>query len=134
MRAPGFFRQQLRRERTAFGHALRGAGTALRQERHLQFHAAATGAVLALSAVLPLSRSDWALLVLAIGGVWATELLNTALERLTDLASPAFHPLAGQAKDVAAAAVLVAALAAAAVGALVLGPPLGAALVGWLNP
>lgn len=133
MRTPGFFRQQWRRERTAFGHALRGLCGALLQERHLRFHAGATCAVLALSAGLPLSRPDWALLILVIGGVWATELLNTAVERLTDLAAPDFHPLAGQAKDVAAAAVLVAALAAAAVGALVLGPPLWAALAARLN-
>lgn len=121
-------RRQWRRERSAFGYAWAGLRAALRQETHLRFHAAATGAVLAVGAALPLTRADWALLVFAIGLVWCAELLNTAIERLTDLVSADPHPLAGQAKDVAAAAVLVAALAAAVVGVLVLGPPLWAAL------
>ena len=55
-------------------------------------------------------------------GVWSAELVNTAIEALTDLASPAWHPLAGKAKDVAAGAVLLAALGALVVGALVFGP------------
>ena len=48
--------------------------------------------------------------------------MNTAIETLTDLASPAYHPLAGKAKDVAAGAVLLAALGALVVGALVFVP------------
>lgn len=123
-------RSFLRREHSAFGHAWHGVRSALRQEAHLRFHAVATFIVLILGAVLPLTRTDWALLVLAIGAVWTAELLNTAVERLTDLVSPEPHPLAGQAKDVAAAAVLATAVAAAVVGALVLGPPLWAAWEG----
>ena len=59
-----------------------------------------------------------------MAGVWAAELVNTAIEALTDLASPAYHPLAGKAKDVAAGAVLLAALGALMVGVLVFGPKL----------
>lgn len=117
-------RHHFERERSAFGYAWNGLRGALRQETHLRFHAVATVVVLAVGAALPLSRTDWALLVVAIGAVWCAELVNTAIERLTDLVSPDPHPLAGQAKDVAAAAVLVTALAAAVVGLLVLGPPL----------
>ncbi len=58
----------------------------------------------------------WALLALAIAGVIAAELLNAAVEAVVDLASPAEHPLARRAKDLAAAAVLVAALGAVGVG------------------
>ena len=120
---------RLRRRAASFGHALRGVGAALRSEVHLQFHAAATVAVLALGWWLGLRPSEWALVALAVGGVWTAELLNTAVEALTDLASPGYHPLAGRAKDVAAGAVLLAALAALAVGALVFGPKLWAV---WL--
>ena len=120
------FSSWLRRECASFGYAWQGLRGALRQEKHLRFHAFATGAVGLAGALLDLNRTDWALLVLAIGSVWAAELLNTAIERLTDLASPEPHPLAGQAKDLAAAAVLVVAAGAAAVGLLVLGPPLWA--------
>jgi diacylglycerol kinase (ATP) len=52
------------------------------------------------------------------------ETLNTAVERLTDLVSPEYHPLAGKVKDVAAGAVLVAMLAAVSIGLVVFGPRL----------
>ena len=106
----------------SFGHAFRGVGSALRSEVHLRFHAAATMAVLGLGLYYRLGRLEWALVALAVAGVWTAELANTAIEALTDLASPDFHPLAGKAKDVAAGAVLLAALGAAVVGALVFGP------------
>lgn len=54
--------------------------------------------------------------------VFASEALNTALEYLTDLVSPDYHPLAGKAKDAAAAAVLVVAAAAFAVGLIIFLP------------
>ena len=57
-----------------------------------------------------------------MASVWITETLNTAIEFLTDLASPEFHPIAGQVKDLAAAAVLIAALGAAVVGVIVFLP------------
>ena len=60
--------------------------------------------------------------------VFCAEFLNTAIEAVVDLASPEFHPLAKIGKDVGAAAVLVAALAAVLIGLLILGPPLWAKL------
>jgi diacylglycerol kinase len=60
--------------------------------------------------------------------VFAAEFLNTSIEAVVDLASPEIHPLAKIGKDVGAAAVLVAALAAILVGLLILGPPLWAKL------
>jgi diacylglycerol kinase (ATP) len=60
--------------------------------------------------------------VLAVVAVWTSEALNTAFEFLTDVASPAFHPLAGKAKDVAAGAVLISAIGAVLIGLLVFGP------------
>ena len=72
------------------------------------------------AALLRVPPSSWALLALAIALVGAAELLNTGLEALVDLVSPDDHPLAKQAKDVAAAAVLVASLGALAAGAFVL--------------
>jgi len=113
-----------RRRVASFGHAVRGVWAALRSEVHLRFHALATVVALGLGLYCGLSRLEWALVALAIAAVWSAELMNTAIEALTDLASPAFHPLAGKAKDVAAGAVLLAALGAVAVGVLVYGPHL----------
>ena len=113
-----------RRRVASFGHAFRGVWSALRSEIHLRFHAVATAVVLGLGFYYRLGRLEWALVALAVAGVWTAELLNTAIEALTDLASPDVHPLAGKAKDVAAGAVLLAAAGAAVVGALVFGPHL----------
>ena len=125
--SPGPVRpSRLRRRVASFGHAFRGIGTALGSEVHLRFHAAATAAALGLGWYLGLGRLEWALVALAIGAVWSAELLNTAVEALTDLVSPEYHALAGKAKDVAAGAVLVVALAALVVGLLVFGPLLWA--------
>ncbi|GAB3638505.1 diacylglycerol kinase family protein [Hymenobacter arcticus] len=112
----------LRRRAASFGHALRGVGAALRTEVHLQFHAVATAAVLGAGWFFNLSLTEWALVALAVASVWAAELFNTALEALTNLVSPGYHTLAGRAKDVAAGAVLLAALGALAVGGCVFGP------------
>ncbi|MBC6699965.1 diacylglycerol kinase family protein [Hymenobacter sp. BT190] len=120
----------LRRRAASFGYAFRGIAAALRSEVHLQFHAVATGAVLALGWYMGLARWEWALVALAVGLVWSLELLNTAVEAVVNLVSPEYHPLAGRAKDVAAGAVLAGAIAAVAVGGLVFGPRLWALLGG----
>lgn len=104
--------------------ALRGIGVMLQSQHNAWIHALATVAVTGLGLALGLSTAEWCWIVLAIISVWTAEALNTAFEFLTDVASPAFHPLAGQAKDVAAGAVLIAAAGAVVIGALVLGPHL----------
>ncbi|MFC4599362.1 diacylglycerol kinase family protein [Cohnella hongkongensis] len=112
------------REARAFRSAWAGLAEALRTERHFRFHAAAAAIVVGLGLWLDVSRQDWLWLLLAIAGVWAAELINTAVERAVDRISTDVHPLAKSAKDSAAGAVLVTAMFAVAVGAFVLGPPL----------
>jgi diacylglycerol kinase len=109
---------------------MQGIAEAIRRERHMRFHVAASAAVIVVAVLLQLEATDWLWLLAAIAGVWMSELVNTAIERVVDLASPSAHPLAKDAKDIAAGAVLVASLFAAAVGFLVLGPPLWHALFG----
>jgi diacylglycerol kinase len=89
-----------------------------------RIHAVATMAAVLLGLTLRISIAEWCWIVLAIVGVWTAEALNTALELLTDIASPGVHPLAGKAKDVAAGAVLIAAVGSAVIGMLVFGPHL----------
>ena len=96
----------------------------VRCQHNAWVHAAATAAVLAAGFVLELSGGEGCWVVLAIAGVWTAEALNTAFEFLADAASPKFHPLVRDAKDVAAGAVLVTAGAAAGVGGMVFGPHL----------
>jgi diacylglycerol kinase (ATP) len=112
----------------SFKYAFRGIGVMLRMEHNAWIHAAATIAVLGLGFWLDVSAGDWCWLVLAMTAVWASEGINTAVERLADAAVPEAHPLVEQAKDAAAGAVLISALGSAVIGLLVLGPPLLAEL------
>jgi diacylglycerol kinase len=94
----------------------------VRCQHNAWIHAAATLVVLGAGFYLRLSRADWCWIILAISIVWTAETFNTAFEFLADAASPDFHPLVRDAKDVAAGAVLITAIAAASVGAMVLLP------------
>ena len=105
-----------------FTYACRGVRLMMLDEPNGRIHLAATVLVLLASAWLQLSKAEWCWIVAAIGAVWAAEGFNTAIEAVTDLASPELHPLAARAKDVAAGAVLVTAIAAAIIGVLILGP------------
>ena len=107
----------------ALRYALRGMGFML-QERNARLLFAVTLVVVACGWWLGLSRLEWCAAIAALALVWIAETLNTAVERLTDLVSPDFHPLAGRAKDVAAGAVLMAMLAAVSIGIVVFGPRL----------
>ncbi len=106
----------------SFGHALRGLKLLLHTQHNARIHALATILVVAAAALFRISTAEWALIALAIVCVLATEALNTAVEFVVDLASPEHHPLAGKAKDLAAGAVLLAAIGSVIVGVLVFGP------------
>lgn len=110
--------------RQSIGYAFHGIGLMLRTEPNARLHAAATVLACVLALLLGISRLEWCVLVAAIVAVWTAEALNTALEYLSDVASPDFHPLIEQAKDVAAGAVLVTAAGAAVLGGLIFGPRL----------
>jgi diacylglycerol kinase (ATP) len=112
----------------SFRYAFEGWWYVLRTQRNAWIHALITLAVFALAFWLPLSRHDWAVLILIITAVWMAELMNTALETLVNLVSPDYHPLAKIAKDVGSGAVLLGALGAVLIGLLILGPPLWAKL------
>jgi diacylglycerol kinase len=104
--------------------ALSGLGYGFSTERNMQVHLVAAVIVLAASWLLKLSRLEWALVLFAISFVLVAEMFNTALERSIDLFVDTYHPLARQAKHLAAGAVLISALNAAVVGVLVFLPHL----------
>jgi diacylglycerol kinase len=112
-----------------FRCAFKGIEDAISTQRHLRAHIVVAGFVALFGLLLELPHVDLVLLLMAIALVIITELLNTAVELTVDLVSPAFHPIARRAKDIAAGAVLIAALVAAAVGIIVLAPPLFGALI-----
>lgn len=106
----------------SFQFAAQGIGTALKREQNIRFHVAAAVVVVLAGFLTDLSYMEWLVIVLLIGGMVALELINSAIERVVDLATSELHPLAKQAKDMAAGAVLVFAVASAIIGLLIFLP------------
>lgn len=88
----------------------------------MKIHMAAAFLAVVFGIKFTVSPVEWLILVLTIMAVLVTELMNTALEAVVDLASPEFHPLAKIAKDVAAGAVLVTAVSAVIIGSIIFCP------------
>lgn len=118
----------IQRRVASFRNAFRGFFTVIRTQPNARFHLFASALVIGLGLWLRVSPLEWSLLSLAIAAVLSAEAMNTGIEKLADAVHPARHPLVGQAKDAAAAAVLVVAVGASAVGVFVLGPALERAL------
>jgi diacylglycerol kinase (ATP) len=127
------FEKFIRSRVAAFGHAIRGWWHVLQTQHNAWIHSIVATVIVALGLWLGLPPHDWAIIVLTIAMVFTAEFINTAIEAVVDLASPVHHPLAKVGKDVGAGAVLVAALAAALIGLLILGPPLWARFVSFFT-
>jgi len=106
----------------SFGFAFSGIWTVIRYERNIKIHLFATIIAIFLAIYLNISRTDWLVLLLVIALVISLELINSSIEAVVDLASPEIHPLAKKAKDVAAGAVLVAAIVSLIIGVLLFFP------------
>ncbi|WP_080688079.1 diacylglycerol kinase family protein [Candidatus Synechococcus spongiarum] len=112
-------------------YAAQGLGYALASQRNFRLQVLLGSLALILGLWLPLEPLELGVLVLTVAAVLVLELLNTATEAAVDLAiGRQFHPLARIAKDCAAAAVLVAAMASVLIALLLLSPPLWQRIVG----
>lgn len=105
--------------RKSFLFAIQGFRTAVATERNIKVMLAVGACAVVAGLALRINLMSWAIILLCCGVVITAELLNTAVETVVDLVSPEFHPLAGRAKDIAAAAVWVLTLLVAVVGVLV---------------
>ena len=114
----------------SFKHAIRGLGLLLRSQHNAWIHVGLTVLVLMAGWYVALSPGEWCWIASAIVAVWVAEGFNTAIEFLADAVTEEAHPLVRNAKDVAAGAVLIAAMGAAAIGLLVFGPRLAKLLTG----
>lgn len=108
----------------SLGYALAGWLYMLRHQKNTRIMSVASIIVFGTALWLQIDLVGWAVLVITITTVWMAEFLNAAVEAVVNLASPEFHPMAKVAKDVAAAAVLLGAVASIIVGLLIMGPPL----------
>ena len=111
-------REHDRRLVESFNYAIEGLMSALQNEKHMKFHTLSAILIVILAILTNASKVEILLVSISVAFVIITELINTAVEALVDLISPERHPLAKLAKDVAAGAVLVAAINAICVGYL----------------
>ena len=102
-------------------HAIRGFSVVFK-EPNAKIHLLLAVVAIALGFYLKISNLEWVAVCFAIASVIGAEAMNTAVEKAVDLASPEWHETAGQAKDAAAAAVLIISLGATAVGAIIFIP------------
>ena len=106
----------------SFEYAFSGLRLIFKTDHNVWLHFIATILVILFALIVKVSAAEAALLAIVIGLVWITELINTCLEKMIDFISKERHPDIKFIKDVSAAAVLVAALAAAVVGCFVFIP------------
>ena len=108
----------------SFYYAGSGLWYVIRTQRNMRIHLAIAAAALALGFILRLSPAELAVIVVTIAVVTVAEMVNTVAEACVDLATQEWHPIAKVAKDVAAGAVLLAAILAVVVGLLIFLPHL----------
>lgn len=107
---------------SSFKYAFHGVCQAIVKERNFQFHVMFSIIVIFISFLFNINRIEWLFVIISIFGVFALELVNTAIERTVDLITSEIHPLAKQAKDVAAAAVLIYAIMTVIIGCIIFFP------------
>lgn len=105
-----------------FAYAAQGLAEAIRTQFNIRFHFGATLVAIAMSFYFKLTVAEWCFIILAIAIVWIAELLNTAIEYITDFVSPEYNDIAGKVKDIAASSALIAAIASASIGLIIFMP------------
>ncbi len=102
-----------------FQYALRGVALAFISDRNIRVHVVIAFLTIAGSFYYNITSTEWCIVILCIGLVITTELVNTSIEDLVDLVTTEWKPLAGKVKDIAAGAVLVASIAALIIGLII---------------
>lgn len=113
---------------SSFKYAFQGMFSTLKTERNLKIHVTIMILVIIAGIVLKISKIEWIICIILFGLVIGGEMLNSAIETVVDIAMPDINPKAKFAKDAAAGAVLVFAIASAIIGFMIFGPKLIALL------
>ena len=126
----GAFSSWLRRRAKSFAYAGRGLALICSSQPNFQIHLVISGCAIAASWFFQFSTTEWLIVLLTISFVLTIETVNSALEKMVDLCQPDFHPLAKDAKDLCAAAVLIASSGALIVGVILFAPRILRTLAG----
>jgi len=106
----------------SFRFALNGLLLLLKNEHNSRIHLLAAIIAIVMGIIMKIDHYEWSLLIIVIGAVFLTELLNSSIESLADLIDPEWNELIMGAKDYSAAAVLISAIVAIVVGGLIFIP------------
>lgn len=107
---------------SSFKYAMQGILRAFRTERNLKIHASMMMIVVILGVIFKIAVWEWITCIILFALVIGAELLNTSIEEMVNLLSPEIRVHAKYAKDIAAGAVLIFAIASAIVGAIIFIP------------
>ena len=106
----------------SFRFAVNGLLLLLKNEHNSRIHLLAAIIAIVMGIIMKIDHYEWSLLIIVIGAVFLTELLNSSIESLADLIDPEWNELIMRAKDYSAAAVLISAIVAIIVGGLIFIP------------
>ncbi|MFJ7975012.1 diacylglycerol kinase family protein [Peribacillus sp. JNUCC 23] len=106
----------------SFGYAFSGIISAVKSERNMKIHVVIALLVIGFGFYFSLSGIEWLFIMLAISGTITLEMVNSSIERAVDLATDQIHPLAKEAKDFAAGAVLIYAIFSVIIGIIIFLP------------
>jgi len=112
----------MRRLRKSFSCAIAGLIYCIKNEKNMKIHILATIIAVIVALVVKLNYTEWGLLILTIFMVLVAETINTAVEKTVDLVTTEYHPLAKLAKNLAAGAVLLAAIGSLLMAVVIFGP------------
>jgi len=115
----------------SFTHAGRGLFVFLKTTHNAWIHLVLALVAVVLGVTFSITTTEWLFVILAAGLVLVTEAVNTAIEIDIDLTSPEYHPYARDTKDVAAGAVLLAALTALLIGLIIFVPHVVGVVGSW---
>ncbi|MBL6447838.1 diacylglycerol kinase family protein [Fulvivirga sp. 29W222] len=105
----------------SFKYAFQGIKFLVKEENNFRYHLLAAMVAITLGFYLQVTTTEWLVIIIMIGLVLMAEAFNTSLEKLIDILHPELHPKVGKAKDIAAGAVLLIAIAAAIAGIIIFG-------------
>lgn len=106
----------------SFRYAFEGIWSAIRTERNIRIHICFVIGVVIASWYFQVSRLEWIILIMVMSTIIGLEMINTAIEAAVDIVTEEYHPLAKRAKDLAAGAVLLAAVASVIIGLIIFIP------------
>ena len=99
--------------------AANGVKYAFTTQRNFKIHVCFAIAAIVLNVVLQVSMTGWLAVIVCIAAVFSLELVNTSIEAVVDMVSPGWHELAMRAKDCAAGAVYIFAIASLVIAAII---------------